>query len=143
MVEMEGLTSDSSDLLSVSEKLVSDRPQTQGEINSEEENTDSECKEANSRARALRIGGSEFLLVTHVVSPREFYFIKERDEFYNFCKKLNEKAEKLNFPAEFSGEVGSLVFVSASDNIWYRYVVQEKRNVSKYFPPLQRSSSLH
>ena len=36
--------------------------------------------------------------LSHVDSLREIYFIKERDEFYNFCKKLNDKDEKVNLP---------------------------------------------
>ena len=66
------------------------------------------------------MGQNETLQVVHVVSSREFYVVKELDDFYNFILQVNKKAEQLQYEAHFRPEVGSLVFVQASDEIWYR-----------------------
>ena len=58
--------------------------------------------------------------MVHVVSPSEVYMVKELDDFYDFLLEVNKKAERLEYEALFRPEVGSLVFVQGSDDIWYR-----------------------
>ena len=124
-MEMERVTSDSSDTCSDYEKTVSEQPKTQEEqvkhdCIEKEKKSDPKRSSANSEAAALHIGLSERVHVTHLVSPAEIYVVKERDKFYKFCAKLNKKAESLPSPTEFSAEVGSVLLVQASDTIWYR-----------------------
>ena len=127
-MELERVTSDSSDTCSDYDKTVSEQPKTQEEQvkndclekDEKEKERDPKRSSANSKATALGIGRSEQVHVTHLVSPAEIYVVKERDKFYNFCTNLNKKAESLPSPIEFSAEVGSVVLVQASDKIWYR-----------------------
>ena len=83
-------------------------------------NSSEETQPANCRSTPLVVGQKETLLVVHVVSPREVYLVKEIEEFYNFLLEVNKKAERLEYKALFRPEVGSLVFVQGSDDIWYR-----------------------
>ena len=85
-----------------------------------ESNSSEDPKPANSRSNPLVVGQNETLQVVHVVSSREFYVVKELDEFYNFILEVNKKAEQAEYQAHFRPEAGSLVFVQASDDIWYR-----------------------
>ena len=79
-----------------------------------------ETQPANIRSTPLVVGQNETLLVVHVVSSREFYLVKEVDDFYNFLMEVNKKAERMESDALFRPEVGSLVLVQGSDDIWYR-----------------------
>ena len=76
----------------------------------------------NSRALGLVIGKTQRLKVIHVESPREVYFLKSSDKesFCQFYEQISKEAESLEFQPDFSPGVGSLMFVKASDNDWYR-----------------------
>ena len=99
-----------------------------------ESNSSEDTKPANSRSNPLVVGQNETLQVVHVVSSREFYVVKQLDEFYNFILEVNKKAEQAENEAHFRPEVGSLVFVQASDEIWYRgEVLSVDGDTFKYF----------
>ena len=123
------LTSVSSDLLTESDKASSEHTVVDHENN----NTSSEVLEAtiteevipdndNSKALGLVIGETQRLVVTHVESPREVYFMKRSDKenLAEFYEQISKAAESLEFQADFSPQVGSMVLVKASDNNWYR-----------------------
>ena len=121
MVELTGA---SSDVLSEAEKTGSEHTGIYSEKNVVETITTEEAGPINDKSKNLvfDIGETLRLKVTHVESPKEVYFMKSSDKesFSEFHKQIGKEAERLEFQADFSPEVGSLVFVKASDNQWYR-----------------------
>ena len=90
------------------------------ELGEVESSYSEDIKPANLKSTPLVVGQNETLLIVDVVSPVEGYFVKEKEDFYNFVLEVNKKAERLEYDVHFRPELGSLVFVQASDNIWYR-----------------------
>ena len=90
------------------------------ELGEVESSYSEDIKPTNLKSTPLVVGQNETLLIVDVVSPVEGYFVKEKEDFYNFVLEVNKKAERLEYDVHFRPELGSLVFVQASDNIWYR-----------------------
>ena len=118
------LTGATSDVLSEAEEAVSENKGSDQENNVLEATITEKVEPDtyNSMDLVLNIGETHRLKVTHVESPKEVYFMKSSDKesFSEFQKQIGKEAESLEFQADFSPEVGSLVFVKASDNQWYR-----------------------
>ena len=120
MVELTGASSDL--------RVESDRESSELTVIDKENNakTNSEVSDAtpvsdNSETSGLVIGETHKLKVVHVESPREVYFLRstDRESFSKFHQEMSQYAESLEFQADFSPEVGALVFVNI-DKIWYR-----------------------
>ena len=118
------LTTASSDVLTEAEEAGSENSGSDQENNVLEATITEKVGPAvtDSRDLVLNIGETHRLKVIHVESPKEVYFMKSSDKesFFEFHKQIGKEAERLEFQADFSPEVGSLVFVKSSDNQWYR-----------------------
>jgi len=127
VVELIGVSSDILSQTSESNKTIDDleveTKESDNNSNKQKEftNPESQVVSTNSKVTRLEVGDTIKLRVTHVVSPREVYFIKDKEKFYQLCLKINQKAQALiPSPTDFTPEVGSLVFAKAKDKIWYR-----------------------